>query len=303
LLDRAGAYDEAFQHFQEGNRRRREQFLQEGQGFDRAAHSELVDRLLRVFTADYFERVRGFGSDSEVPVFVTGMPRSGTSLVEQILSHHPEAAGLGELRDIPKMVTDLPARLQTAEKYPECLAYLDQAAVQGLGQAYLNRIQQLAGSARRVSDKMLENFLHLGLIATLFPRARIIHCRRDPLDTCVSCYLQFFHGLDFTWDLADLGSYYRDYQRLMAHWQTVLPMPILDINYEDLVADVEDQSRRLLTFCGLDWNDRCLRFYENPRAVRTVSKLQVRRPIYTSSVGRWRHYAAHLGPLQEALRD
>jgi hypothetical protein len=155
---------------------------------------------------------------------------------------------------------------------------------------------------QRITDKMLLNFLHLGLIALLFPQARVIHCRRDPLDTCVSCFFQNFRGLTFTLDLADLGNYYRDYERLMDHWRRALPLPMFKVVYEDLVASPEDVSRRLIDFCGLPWDERCLRSHESSRPVRTVSKLQVRQPIYSSSVGRWRRYESHLGPLREALR-
>ncbi len=301
LLDRAGRPDEAFAHYHESSRLRRGVARESGEAFDAAEHTRFVDRLIAVFTPDYFERVRGFGSDSEVPVFVVGMPRSGSSLVEQILSHHPDAAGVGELRDLPKVADALPASLGTAEPYPECVSRFDAAAARRLADVYLGRLCEIGGPARRVTDKMLVNFLHLGLVATLFARARVVHCKRDPLDTCVSSFFQIFRGLSFTLDLGDLGHYYCDYERLMAHWRSVLPLPVLDVVYEELVADTEGVSRRLVEFCGLPWDDRCLRFYENPRAVRTVSKLQVRRPVYGSSVGRWRRYAAHLGPLRQAL--
>jgi tetratricopeptide (TPR) repeat protein len=301
LLDRSGQPDEAFGHFLQANHHGREVTVQAGDAFDPDEHSRLVDRLRSVFTPAYFERVRGLGSDTEVPVFVVGMPRSGSSLVEQILSHHPDAAGVGELRDLPLLASRLSGRLEAAEPYPECVSSLDAATIRPLADAYLARVQGLAGGARRVTDKMLENFLHLGLIATLFPHARVIHCRRDPLDTCVSCFCQVFRNLNFTWDLGDLGRYYREYERMMAHWRAVLPLPVLDVVYEELVADPEGGSRRLVEFCGLAWDERCLRFHQNLRPVRTVSKLQVRRPVYTSSVGRWRRYAAHLGPLRQAL--
>lgn len=301
LLDRAGDYDDAFAHFDAGNRLRREQFQQADSAFDPAAHARFIDQLIEVFTPAYFEHVRRVGLETEVPVFIVGMPRSGTSLVEQILTHHPEVAGAGELRDIPRLVNALADRRGTEEQYPECMPGIDAATSQQLAAPYLERLRQLGGSARRVTDKNPENFLHLGLIATLFPQARVIHCRRDPLDTCLSCYLRFFQGMSFACDLGDLGRYYREYERLMAHWQAALPLDMLELVYEDLVADPEGESRRLVAFCGLDWDERCLRFHENARAVRTPSKLQVRRPIYPSAVGRWRHYAAHLGPLQEAL--
>jgi Tfp pilus assembly protein PilF len=302
LLERQEALDGAFFHFQEGNRIRRDLLSREGHAFDPARHESLVDRLIATFTPAFFERVRGFGLEAETPVFVVGMPRSGSSLVEQIISHHPLAAGAGELRDFPRLAEALPAHVGSNQPYPECVGRLNAGTARALGETYLRRLQRVAGSAPRTTDKMLENFLHLGLIAAVLPRSRVIHCRRDALDTCVSCFLQFFHGLDFTWDLVDLGYYYRHYQRLMVHWRQVLPLAMLEIDYESLVAETEREGRRLLAFCGLDWNERCLRFYENPRAVRTVSKLQVRQPVFAGSIGRWRKYAAHLRPLREALR-
>jgi tetratricopeptide (TPR) repeat protein len=301
LLDRAGQPDEAFGHFREANRLRRELARQAGDAFDPDEHSRLVDRLQAVFTPAYFETVRGFGLETDVPIFVVGMPRSGSSLVEQILSHHPDVSGAGELRDLPRLAAKLPQRLGTPEPYPACVWWLDAAMIHQLAEGYLARVQGLVGAARRITDKLLENFLHLGLIATLFPRARVIHCRRDPLDTCISCFFQVFRGMNFTWDLNDLARYYKDYERLMAYWRTALPLPMLEVVYEELVSEPEGGSRRLVDFCGLPWDERCLHFYQNPRPVRTVSKLQVRRPIYSSSVGRWRCYARHLAPLRQAL--
>jgi tetratricopeptide (TPR) repeat protein len=301
VLDRGDRPDEAFRHYAESNRLRRELLRQSGEAHDPDEHSRFVDRLIAAFTPAYFERVRGFGSDTEALVFVVGMPRTGSSLVEQIVTHHPEAAGVGEFRDLPRMTETLPERLGVSEPYPECVSRLDAASVGRLAEGYLQRVRELAGPARRVTDKMLMNFLHLGFIATLFPRARVVHCRRDPLDTCVSCFTQTFRNMSFTLDLEHLGRYHRDYERLMAHWREVLPLPVLDVAYEELVADTGRVSRQLVEFCGLPWDERCLRFYENPRPVRTVSKLQVRRPVYGSSVGRWRRYAAHLAPLRLAL--
>jgi Flp pilus assembly protein TadD len=300
-LDSSGRPDEAFSHFVETNRIRRELSRHTRDEFHADEHCRLVDRLIAYFRPEWFDRARGLGRDSEVPVFVVGMPRSGSSLVEQILSHHPDARGVGELRDLPHTVDSLPQRLGTADPYPECLAQLDAATARQLADGYLARLADLVGPARRITDKMLVNFLHAGFIATVFPRARVIHCRRDALDTCVSCFMQIFRGLTFTLDLEDLGRYYRDYERLMAHWRAVRPLPMLEIDYEELVADTEIVSRRLLEFCDLPWDERCLRFYENPRMVRTVSKQQVRRPVYGTSVGRWRRYAPHLGPLRRAL--
>jgi Flp pilus assembly protein TadD len=301
LLDREGRFDEAFPHFREANRLRREDARKMSGTFDAAEHARIVDRIIAAFAPAFFENARGFGSESQVPVFIVGMPRSGSSLVEQILTYHPEAAGVGELRDLPRLADKLPERLGTPERYPECVHALDAASVWSMAEAYLNRVRDLAGVHRRVTDKLLENFLQLGLIAVLFPRAHVIHCRRDPLDTCISCFCQVFRTMNFTWDLEDFAVYYQNYERLMAYWQSVLPMPVHEIIYEKLVAEPERECRRLIEFCGLDWNERCLRFHENPRSVRTVSKLQVRRPIYDSSIGRWQRYAKHLAPVRKAL--
>jgi hypothetical protein len=230
------------------------------------------------------------------------MMRSGTSLAEQILASHSAVYGAGELRDIDLLVATLPQRLGAAEGYPACLGRLDAAAVRALADEHLGRLRQRGGAAARVVDKAPFNFLHLSLIVTLFPRARLVHCRRDPVDTCLSCYFQNFgEPMGFTLDLRHLGLYYRAYERLMAHWARVLPVPVFELQYEELTADQEAVSRRLVEFCGLDWDERCLRFHETRRPVRTASTLQVRRPMYQSAVGRWKRYEAHLGPLLEAL--
>ena len=304
VCDRAGAYDQAFAHYRQGNELRKEYVRRRGTSFDPAAQRQRVDRLIAVFTPDYFSRVASFGLDSELPVVIVGMMRSGTSLAEQILASHPRVYGAGELADFNEMATGLPQVLGAGSEFPECMARLDAAAVRSLGERHLQRLRQLGGTADRVVDKMPFNFHYLGLIATLFPKARIIHCRRNPIDTCLSCFVQNFgepHG--FTLDLTHLGQFYREYERLMAHWAQVLPVPVFDLSYEELTADQEAVSRRLLAFCGLEWDERCLHFHETARAVRTASTLQVRQPMYRSAVGRWKRYAAHVQPLIEALGD
>jgi tetratricopeptide (TPR) repeat protein len=300
VKDRAEAYDEAFAHYAQANTLRKRLARQAGKNFDAAAHRRLVERMIKTCDAAYFRRIAPMGRQTERPVFVVGMPRSGTSLVEQILASHPEIHGAGELKDIGRLSRVLSSRPGAGE-YPECLAGLDRGTAENLAGDYLARLHQLNGTKARVIDKLPGNFLHLGLIAALFPRARVIHCKRDPLDVCLSCYFQDFQALTFTFDLGDIGKAYVDYERLMAHWRSVLPMPMLEIDYEVLVNNLEGVSRRLLDFCGLEWNDACLAFDRNPRAVRTCSQLQVRQPIYHGSVGRWRHYAAHLAPLQAEL--
>jgi tetratricopeptide (TPR) repeat protein len=301
LLDRAGDYGEAFAHFRAGNALRHSVLRRSGKAFDPAAHTRQIDQVMAAFSPEYFRRVQSFGLVTPLPVFIVGMPRSGTTLMEQILSHHPNVFGAGELFDLARIVTELPEKCGAAEGYPECLCRLDAAVTRDMAAVYLQGLTTRSGPAERVTDKMMGLFLYLGLVATLFPRAHIIWCRRDPRDVCLSCYFQWFAGLNFTLDLQDLGQYHRDFDRLMAHWQKVLPLPILQIVYEDLVADQETVSRRLVEFCGLSWDERCLRFHENRRPVKTMSAMQVRQPLYKTSVGRWRCYTDHLGPLFKAL--
>jgi tetratricopeptide (TPR) repeat protein len=304
VIEKTGAYDEAFAHYRQGNELRKEYVRRRGVAFDAAAEHARMDRLMAAFGPTHFERVRGFGVDSDVPVFIVGMMRSGTTLAEQILASHPSVFGAGELRDLGQLTASLARRLGTAESYPDCMARLDGPAVRTLAEQHLARLQQLGGNAARVVDKMPFNFLHLGLIAMMFPRSRIIHCRRDPIDTCLSCYLQNFgEPQGFTLDLHDLGVYYREYERLMAHWKQVLPLPIFELQYEELTAEPEAVSRAVVAFCDLDWDERCLRFHETDRPVRTASMLQVRKPMYRSAVGRWKRYEKHLGPLLAALNQ
>jgi tetratricopeptide (TPR) repeat protein len=300
--DRAGAHGEAFAHYRRGNELRKATTALAGITYDAAAHCRLVDQLASVFTPDWFEQHRSFGSDSELPVFVVGMMRSGTTLAEQILASHPRVFGAGELSEVGRLVGALPGLIPGGRAYPECLAGLDTATARGLAERHLTRLHELGGGAARVIDKQPFNFQHLGVIATLFPRARVIHCRRDPIDTCLSCFVQYFgKPHPFALDLAHLGHYYREYERLMAHWRRVLPVPVFELHYEELTADQEAVSRRLVEFCGLEWDERCLRFHETRRPVRTASTLQVRRPMYRTSVGRWKRYEAQLGPLLDAL--
>ena len=302
LLDQSGDVDSAFGHYHDCNELRKQLDRHRGAIFDREAQRQFVDRLMAAFTPSYFERVEALGADSELPIFIVGMLRSGTTLAEQVLASHPQVAGAGELPDIPRLVEALPERLGAVEPYPECLGVANAATLRPLAEQYLDRLRHLGGEAVRVVDKLPTNFLHLGLIATLFPRARIIHCVRDPIDTCLSCFFQNFgNPHPFALDLRHLGQYYREYQRLMAHWASVLPVPLFELRYEELTADQEATSRRLITFCGLDWDERCLHFHDTPRVVRTASILQVRLPMYRSSVGRWKRYQRHLQPLLEEL--
>ncbi len=300
--DSEGAIDAAFYHCRRSKEQRGEWDRQRGVAFDPARHRQLIDRTIAVCTPAWFERVKSFGIAGELPIFIVGMMRTGTTLAEQILASHPAVHGPGELRAIHDLAASLPRRLGTDDSYPECLARLDAAATQAMAGEYLQTLHALGGPAQRVVDKMPFNFLRLGLIAALFPRARIIHCVRDPADTCLSCYFQYFApSYPFTYDLRHLGQYYREYERLMEHWKQVLPVPMFELQYEELIQDAEGTTRRLVAFCGLEWDERCLRFHETQRVVRTASALQVRQGMYRSSVGKWKRYEMHLQPLLEVL--
>jgi tetratricopeptide (TPR) repeat protein len=298
--DRQGACDAAFAHFRQANAVRRRLFRQAGKTFDPEEHHGWVERIVATCDASFFPRVQDWGRESERPVFIVGMPRSGTTLVEQILASHPQVFGAGELTEISKLIRQMPARLGINERYPDCLRLLHPALAHELADQYVQYLQQLNATAARVTDKMPNNYQYLGLIAALFPWARVIHCRRDPMDVCFSCYVHDFK--DWTCDLGTLASYYREYERLMAHWRSVLPRPLLEVDYEEMVEDPETVSRRLVSFCGLEWDDRCLAHHQNERAVRTASLMQVRQPVYKSAVGRWRRYETHLRSLWEALK-
>ena len=295
LLDAAAEYDRAFVHYSQGN-------ALKAQGFDPAAHLRHIDGLIESYSAGFMAGAPRATLVSQRPVFIVGMPRSGTSLVEQILASHPRVVGAGELEDINRIAGSVAEVCATGEPYPQCISALTPEACDLLSRRYLDRLAEISGEAERITDKMPVNFLHLGLIALLFPKARVIHCVRDPLDTCLSCYFQHFADANpYAYDLGHLGAYYRQYERLMRHWQAVLDISMLEVRYEDLVADLEGVSRAMVDFCGLEWDERCLQFYDTRRIVTTASYDQVRRPLYRQSVGRWRHYEDHLGPLKEAL--
>ena len=297
LHDRRREHAQAFDHFRAGNR-----LHAAAAPFDPATFSDRVDRIIATCTPTFFAERAHLGDPSERPVFIVGMPRSGTSLVEQIIASHPQAHGAGELDDIRRMVRELPARLGTRRRYPECLADIDAAGAGALAERYLGALDARAPAAARVTDKMPFNMLWLGLIALLFPNARVIYCRRDALDNCLSCYFQIFsRGLRFAYDLTHLGHVYREHERLMAHWRQALPLTLHTVDYETLVAEGEAGIRRLIDCAGLPWDDRCLDFHRSEREVRTASVWQVRQPVYGSSVARWRAYAPWLGTLREAL--
>ncbi|MGU3494199.1 sulfotransferase [Xanthobacteraceae bacterium A53D] len=289
----AGLPDPAFSHLATGNSMKRATFA-----FDVEATGRWMGRIADTFTPALFEQLEGVGCPSNLPIFVLGMPRSGTTLIEQILASHPAVHGAGEL-------LALEAVMSGSADYPAGLSSWAPTRFAEMGEAYVSRVRPLAAGRRHVVDKMPANFIHAGLIRLLLPQARIIHCRRDPLDTCLSCYTKLFSAEQrFAYDFAELGRFHRHYQALTDHWRSVLPAThFIEVTYEDVVADLEGEVRRLLAALGLPFDARCLAFNETPRQVRTASFAQVREPIYTRSAGRGKAYAAHLVPLLAALDD
>ena len=308
-LSAAGERQAAFDWYRTGNLMRRAHLQAGGHRFDAALHESFLDARKQVFTPAFFAARQGFGADSERPVFIVGLPRSGTTLVEQILAAHGQVHGAGELRDMAlTALARLPVLTGGEKTYPDCVPDLAPDAAGNLAAGYLARLAELAAKAgkadaTRVIDKMPFNFLHLGLIHLLFPNARIIHCRRDARDLGLSCFTtNFADAHPWTTDLGEIAQYINAYERLMAHWRDVLPDGVMtEVRYEDLVADVEAESRRLVSFIGLRWRKACLDFHKSGRVVTTASRAQVRQPIYAGSVGRWKEYGADLAPLLDAL--
>ena len=277
----------------------------EGHVYNRAHQEAVVTRMSQVFTPAFFDRHAASGLDTRRPVFIVGMPRSGTTLTEQIISSHPMAFGAGELGKIPELIGETTREVVQAGEtagFPGWVPLVEDAKFAELAQGYLDYIGDLNADALRVTDKMPHNFMNVGLIATLFPNAAIIHVMRDPVDNCLSCFQQnFAMPHTYSTDLADLGHHYREYRRVMAHWRAVLGDRLYEVRYEDLVADQERVSRELIDFVGLDWDDACLAFNEQKRAVKTASVWQVRQPIYNSSVKKWKMYDGYIDTLLDAL--
>ena len=303
-LDGRGDWGRAAEHMAAANVFQKKQNEKRGQAYAPANHRRFIDLLIASFTSDFFARTQGFGSDSERPVFIIGMPRSGTTLVEQVLASHPRVHGAGERRFAKLSFQLLPVLLEEKKKPIECLAQLQRNHSQRLADWHLKQLHELdQGRAARVTDKMPENYQLLGWIAMLFPRARFIHCLRDVRDVALSCWLTNFTQVLWANDLEHIADRINEYLRISDHWRRVLPVALLEVAYEQLVANPEETSRRLLDFAGLEWDPACLSFHKTERLVRTASVAQVRQPIYQSSVGRWKHYEAALRPLLERLQN
>ncbi|MEQ9465719.1 MAG: sulfotransferase [Haliea sp.] len=298
-LEDRGQYDQAFTHYAEGNEVRRRQST-----YSAAAQHEKIQRTIRCQDAPFFAQRAGSGCRARDPIFIVGLPRAGSTLLEQILASHSLVEGTQELPDIIAMARRLGGKPQPGERsrYPEILEDLSPGELRELGEEYLHRTRRYRGTAPIFIDKMPNNFEHIGLIHLMLPDAKIIDARRHPLACCFSGFKQYFaRGQRFSYSLSDIGHYYRDYVALMDHYDKVLPGRVHRVQYEELVVDFESQVRKLLNYCGLEFEVGCLSFHENQRAVRTASSEQVRQPVFTDAVEHWRHFLPHLGPLVAAL--
>ena len=297
LYDAVGEHDKAFESYARGHRLK-------GDKWSAAEHTKLVDQVIAAWNRPAVAALPKSTVDGSRHVFIVGMPRSGTSLVEQIASTAPTVHGAGELNDLLRVARDVQGSVAMGIPMVWSLERLrNQANLENYGRSYASAIARLAGPGFTiVTDKQPVNFLNLGLVQAILPGAKVIHCRREPMDSCLSCYFQLFAGfMGFANELADCGRFYADYERIMAHWHATLDLPILDLPYEEMVADQEGTTRRLMEFLGLPFRDESLRFHEINRPTLTASSQQVRQPIYRRSVARWKRYERHLGPLRTAL--
>jgi tetratricopeptide (TPR) repeat protein len=296
IHEKRSEYDRAFDAYQKAN----EAF---GEPYDPAAFRRRVDELIETYSRENLSRFARATLKAEDPVFIVGMPRTGSTLVERIIDAHPWACGIGEFFEMSHIVRGLSLTIGSTQPYPRCVREITPAVADQVATAYLEAARERAGGAERFVDKYLSNFENLGLLALILPRGRIIECQRNPMDACFSCFGEPLHpaGNRYASDLRHAGMHYRQYDRLMEHWKSVLDLPILEVNYEELTADQETISRRIIDFIGLPWNDQCLRYYELKRQIMTLSREQVDKPVYRHAVNRAERFARHLGPLKAAL--
>lgn len=290
-------FDKAFDSYFRGNELRRQR-----ESYDPVQTEVIHERIIEVFSREFIEYRQGNGHPSIAPILIVGLPRSGSTLIEQILASHSQVEGTHELPELSRVTRSLSRHRDDRKTYPEAVLDLAGKDFRELGQQYLDRTAAHRTGAPRFTDKMPNNFPHVGFFHLVLPRAKVINAKRHPIDSCLGSYKQLFaRGQPFTYDLYELGEYYLQYQRMMDHWHAILPGRVLDVQYEDVVADLEGQVRRVLDYCELPWEEACINFHETERPVKTASSEQVRRPIYTSSVQLWRNYEKHLGPLIEVL--
>jgi tetratricopeptide (TPR) repeat protein len=292
-------YPKAFEYYMRGGTTKRKDVI-----FCPVDFAQKTDKIIEVFTAEFFEKRASFGFSDAAPILIVGLPRSGSTLIEQILSSHSQVDGTAELPDILKLAKQTGQNRFDDLKYPESLIDIDADNIEGLGKDYIQSTLHHRQGAAYFTDKMPNNFPHIGLLHLILPNAKVIDARRHPLDSCFGTFKQLFaKGQPFSYDLFELGQYYNSYIRLMEHWDRVLPGKVLRVQYEDNVADQEKQARRMIEHCGLEWEDQVLRFYESERSVKTASSEQVRQPIYNKSVNTWKRYETELADLILVLED
>ena len=302
VLDNIGKFDAAFSYYKSANE------TLGPQAYDTVSHAQTVDNIIKVFNPSLYIKLPKSNHSDRRPIFIVGMPRSGTTLTEQILAVHSKVFGAGELVTLAELVGTIPKLIPGSQQFPDCVTDLRQEHIDMLSRQYLEILDRLvaeagATSAVRITDKMPHNFFYLGLIQLLFPEARVIHCQRDPVDTCLSIYCQDFNERhDYAKDLFKIGTHYSQYQHLMEHWGNTLTIPMYNLKYEELVANQKSVTKELIEFCGLDWEESCLYFHKLERTVNTPSYDQVRQPLYNKSIGKWRHYEKYLQPLMEGLQ-
>ena len=298
-LEDRGQHERALEHYILGGKMKRAQLdYKESETFG------FFDAIRAAFPKEAFENRKFAGLDDERPVFIVGMPRSGSTLVEQILSSHPDVYGAGEVKYLSRALGQLRDRFPSLPKYPEMAAKITPAQLEIVAKNYQQALSTGAGDAKKITDKLLTNYFFVGLVHLLFPKAKIIHTQRDPVDTCLSGFTKLFKDdMPHSYDLTELGRYYGKYRDLMEHWEKVLPEGALTtVQYEDVVADTEKEAKRLIEFLGLPWNDKCVDFHKSDRPVKTASVAQVRKPIYNTSVKRWEKYGDGLQPLVDAIQ-
>ncbi len=296
ILEKNEQYDDAFLAYQQANQA-------EAIVYDPEAYHRRLDDLITVYSEKNLASYPRATHGSDVPVLIVGMPRTGSTLVEHIIDAHPHTFGVGEVPLLPDVCSSLSLTIGSTEPYPFCIPEMTVEDANRAGKRYVDSLRKLGRGAKRIIDKDLLNYENLGLLSLIVPEAYVLDCRRDPMDTCISCFMNplFTTGHPYATDLHNLGLRYREYERIMAHWEGVLQNRVLKVQYEELIADQEEMSRRIIDFIGLPWDDRCLRFHESKRDALTLSREQVRQPIYTTSVKRADRFAAHLEPLRKAL--
>jgi tetratricopeptide (TPR) repeat protein len=293
-----GEYEKAFEHFRTGTGLKRAKLK-----YDEAEAFKFFDSIREAFNAKFFAEPPFAGNHSDLPVFIVGMPRSGSTLVEQILSSHPQAFGAGEIKEFSRNLTALRSRFPALPKYPHIGLKMNEDHYKIVADGYLKKLRSYSETAVRITDKLLTNYYFVGMLHVMFPQAKFINTKRNPVDTCWSAYTKLFKDdMPHSYDFTELGRYYKKYEELMAHWEEVLPPGTMQtVVYEDVVADLESSARKLVEFVGLPWDEACLAFHESNRPVKTASVVQVRKPVYKTSVEKWRHYGDRLKPLIDAL--